>query len=203
MVREHVKWEYELRHGQPINTVVGRAVRHRHERAQRPGLPSTARELLAVPRPTRPLPRGATRTVPAVADIDRGSSAPADMIAAAENPVIVMTTRRTPRRSRRSGLWRRPTAIAVLTGRTPPLSSSNPMNLGRVNGPALKAADLILVLNSPVLGCLNTCSPTRMPAHPHRPDPHFTTYPFAASRWTSPSPAIRLRRSRFWVTCST
>jgi len=34
--------------------------RHRHERAQRPGLPSAARELLAVPRPTRPPARGAT-----------------------------------------------------------------------------------------------------------------------------------------------
>jgi len=129
MVREHVKWEYELRHGQPINTIVGRAVDIAMSEPKGPVYLQLPRELLAVPRPT-PAPAAWARlgTVPAVADI-HALERVADMIAAAENPIIVMTTRRPPRRSRRSGLLRRPTQSRCSPAPHAALSSSNPMNL--------------------------------------------------------------------------
>jgi len=53
------------------------------------------------------------------------------------------------------------------------------MNLGRLNGPALKAADLILVLNSPVPWVPKHMQPNKDARLIHiAPDPHFTTYPF-------------------------
>jgi len=57
------------------------------------------------------------------------------------------------------------------------------MNLGRVNGPALKAADLILVLNSPVPWVPKHMQPNKDARLIHiAPDPHFTTYPFRRLR---------------------
>ena len=38
MVREFVKWDYELRTGQPVDAVVDRALEYRDERAARAGL---------------------------------------------------------------------------------------------------------------------------------------------------------------------
>ena len=180
MVREHVKWEYELRHGQPINTLVGRAVDIAMSEPKGPVYLQLPRELLGSPSTNPgPLPRGrAFGTVPAIPDIDALERA-ADMIAAAENPVIVMTTPANAATFKALGAFAEAHAIAVLTGPHAALSSSNPMNLGRVNGPALKAADLILVLNSPVPWVPKHMQPNKDARLIHiAPDPLFTTYPF-------------------------
>jgi acetolactate synthase-1/2/3 large subunit len=180
MVREHVKWEYELRHGQPINTIVGRAVDIAMSEPKGPVYLQLPRELLGSPSTNPgPLPRGRDfGTVPAVADI-HALERVADMIAAAENPVIVMTTPATAATFKALGAFAEAHAIAVLTGPHAALSSSNPMNLGRVTGPALKAADLILVLNSPVPWVPKHMQPNKDARLIYiAPDPHFTTYPF-------------------------
>jgi acetolactate synthase-1/2/3 large subunit len=180
MVREHVKWEYELRHGQPINTIVGRAVDIAMSEPKGPVYLQLPRELLGSPSTNPgPLPRGRDfGTVPAVADIHALERA-ADMIAAAENPVIVMTTPANAATFKALGAFAEAHAIAVLTGPHAALSSSNPMNLGRVTGPALKAADLILVLNSPVPWVPKHMQPNKDARLIYiAPDPHFATYPF-------------------------
>jgi acetolactate synthase I/II/III large subunit len=113
--------------------------------------------------------------VPAMEALERA----ADMIAAAENPIVVMTSAANGATFRALGEFAQAHAIGVLTGPHATISSSNPMNLGLVNGPALKAADLILVLNSAVPWVPHNAQPNKDAKFIHiAPDPNFTTYPF-------------------------
>jgi acetolactate synthase-1/2/3 large subunit len=180
MVREHVKWEYELRHGQPINTLVGRAVDIAMSEPRGPVYLQLPRELLGSPSTNPgPLPRArAFGSVPAIPNVDALERA-ADLIAAAENPIIIMTTPANAAMFKALGAFAEAHAIAVHTGPHAALSSSNPMNLGRLNGPALEAADLILVLNSPVPWVPKHMQPNKDAPLIHiAPDPLFATYPF-------------------------
>ncbi|MBX9761037.1 MAG: thiamine pyrophosphate-requiring protein [Beijerinckiaceae bacterium] len=180
IVREHVKWEYELRDGQPINTLVARAVDIAMSEPRGPVYLTLPREVLGNPsKNPGPLPRGrAFGAVPAIPDIEALERA-ADMIAAAQNPIIVMTSAANAATFKALGAFAKAHAIAVLTGPHAALSSSNPMNLGLVNGPALKAADLIIVLNSAVPWVPHAVEPSKDARLIHiATDPHFATYPF-------------------------
>jgi acetolactate synthase I/II/III large subunit len=180
IVREHVKWDYELRDGQPINTLVGRAVDIAMTEPRGPVYLTLPREVLGNPSiDPGPAPRnrpfGAVSAVPSMDAIERA----ADMIAAAENPVIVITSAANADSFAALGALAEAHAIGVLTGPQAALSSSNPMNLGLVNGPALKAADLIVVLNSPVPWVPHAVQPSPDVKLVHiAPDPHFARYPF-------------------------
>lgn len=180
IVREHVKWEYELRDGQPVNTLVARAVDIAMSEPRGPVYMTLPREVLGNPSVNPgPLPRsrgfGAAPAVPNMEALERA----ADMIAAAENPVVVMTSAANARTFAALGAFAEAHAIGVLTGPHAAIASSNPMNLGLVNGPALKAADLILVLNSAVPWVPHAVEPNRDAKLVHiATDPNFTTYPF-------------------------
>ena len=76
MVREHVKWDYELRAGQPVATLVARALDIAMSEPKGPVYLSLPREVLgaglAEPGPPpRPRPLGAACAVPSAA-VDRG-----------------------------------------------------------------------------------------------------------------------------------
>lgn len=180
IVREHVKWEYELRDGQPVNTLVARAVDIAMSEPRGPVYMTLPREVLGNPSVNPgPLPRerafGAAPAVPSMEALERA----ADMIAAAENPVVVITSAANARTFAALGAFAEAHAIGVLTGPHAAIASSNPMNLGLVNGPALKAADLILVLNSAVPWVPHTVQPNPGARLIHiATDPNFTTYPF-------------------------
>ena len=107
MVREFVKWDYELRAGQPVDAAGRPRARHRHERAARPGLPDAA---------ARGAGRAggggaARRRAPARGERRRHRSSraieeAARLIAKAEFPLIVTSSAR-PHAARRSPHSRR------------------------------------------------------------------------------------------------
>jgi acetolactate synthase-1/2/3 large subunit len=116
--------------------------------------------------------------MPAVPSMEALEKA-ADMIAAAENPVVVITSAARPHAFHALGRFAETHAIGVLTGPQAAIASSNPMNLGLVNGPALKAADLIIVLDSPVPWVPRNVQPSPNAKLIHiAPDPHFARFPF-------------------------
>lgn len=180
IVREHVKWDYELRDGQPINTLVARAVDIAMTEPRGPVYLTLPREVLGnVSTDPGPAPRnrpfGVMPASPSMEALERA----ADMIAAAENPVVVITSASRPHAFAALGAFAQEHAIGVLTGPQAAIASSNPMNLGLVNGPMLKAADLIVVLDSPVPWVPHNVQPSPDAKLIHiAPDPHFARFPF-------------------------
>lgn len=180
IVREHVKWDYELRDGQPVNTIVARAVDIAMTEPRGPVYLTLPREVLgnASANPG-PAPRQrAFGAAPAAPNLEALEQA-ADMIAAAENPIVIMTSPARADTFAALGRFAQDYAIGVLTGPQAAIASSNPMNLGLVNGPALKAADLILVLDSAVPWIPRNVQPAPDAKLIHiAPDPHFARFPF-------------------------
>jgi len=180
IVREHVKWDYELREGQPVNTIVARAVDIAMTEPRGPVYLTLPREVLGnTDLGAGPLPRdrkvGTMASVPSAEALELA----ADMIAAAENPVIVTTSMARPHTFAALGQIAETHAISVLTGPQASLASSNPMNMGLVNGPALQAADVIIVLDSPVPWVPRNIQPNPNAKLIHiATDPHFPTFPF-------------------------
>jgi acetolactate synthase-1/2/3 large subunit len=180
IVREHVKWDYELRSGQPINTLVARAVDIAMSEPKGPVYMTLPREVLGdVDHNPGPAPRprafGAIPAAPAMEAIERA----ADMIAEAQNPIILTTSPGTPASFAALGALAQAHAIGVHTGMHAALASSNPMNLGLATAAALKSADLILVLNSPVPWVPHNVQPNPQAKLIHiAADPMFTTFPF-------------------------
>ncbi|HVO15773.1 MAG TPA: thiamine pyrophosphate-requiring protein [Alphaproteobacteria bacterium] len=154
MVRELVKWEYELRNGQQVEAVVDRALALAMTEPRGPIYLSLPREALAEtvdgfafdaqPRMAPPAP-----AYPDPAAIERAAA----LLAKAEFPIIV-TTRAA----------RDPDTFAALTdlaerfalpvveyrARYNALPSDHPMHLGYDYGPWVEAADAALVLDSDV-----------------------------------------------------
>ena len=90
IVREHVKWDYELRAGQPVATLVARALDIAMSEPKGPVYLSLPREVLgarlADPGPLPRLrPLGAACAVPSAPSIE----AAAELIAGAEMPLII------------------------------------------------------------------------------------------------------------------
>ena len=153
IVREHVKWDYELRAGQPVNSMVARALDIAMSEPRGPVYLSLPREVLgdelADPGPEpRARPLGALTPAPALAGIEQA----AEWLAAAEAPLIVAG-----RCGRLAGAFEAlgelalehalPVANSALS---PNIASSNPMWLGMANPAMLAAADVILVIDSAV-----------------------------------------------------
>jgi len=180
IVREHVKWDYELREGQPVNTVVARAVDIAMTEPRGPVYLTLPREVLGnTDLGAGPLPRNRKLGVMPAVPSPEALELAADMIAAAENPVIVTTSMAQPHTFAALGQIAEAHAISVLTGPQASLASSNPMNLGLVNGPALQAADVIIVLDSPVPWVPRNVQPNPNAKLIHiATDPHFSTFPF-------------------------
>jgi acetolactate synthase I/II/III large subunit len=153
MVREFVKWDYELRAGQPVNAVVDRALDIAMSEPRGPVYLTLPREVLAAPathaRRSTVRPLGVATPEPPHAAIEET----AELIAKAEFPLIVT-----------SSIGRDPAAVGELAkladefalpvvqteARDFNLPSDHPMNLGFEAKPWLAKADLIVVLESVV-----------------------------------------------------
>ena len=152
IVREHVKWEYELRDGQPVDTIVGRALDIAMSEPKGPVYLTLPREVLGNPA----LPKGASKRARALGNVPAVPSAEAleeaaDMIAAAEFPLIVASSAaRNPGAFHALGKLASEHAIAVSAGQHLSLATSNPMNLGPGVVGLMKNADVVVVLDSPV-----------------------------------------------------
>jgi len=88
LAREFVKWDYELRAGQPAGIGGRSRARHRHVGAARAGLSHIAREVLAdpavAPRRDTVRPLGASAAVPSSEAVERAAA----ILSAAEFPLI-------------------------------------------------------------------------------------------------------------------
>ena len=155
MVRELVKWDYELRNGQQLETVVDRALAVATSEPKGPVYLSLPREVLADRCPALPMTCRARRIAASPPGPDLGAiDEAAQILAAAENPLIVTAS-----------AGREPAAVAALADLAErfaiPVVQHRPRHLshGRptipvisvmTRGPYLDDADAILVLECDV-----------------------------------------------------
>ena len=154
MLRELVKWDYEMKRGDQVADVVDRALELAMASPQGPVYLSLPREVLGetvgepadAKRPVRARPRVPQ---PAVADI----ALLADWIAAARMPLIITgTLGRDPQESVMLSRIAERFALPVVPYNTRyfALSSAHPMFQGSMPRPLLDGADLVIVLESDV-----------------------------------------------------
>jgi acetolactate synthase-1/2/3 large subunit len=154
MLRESVKWDYELRNGQQLETVVDRALSIAKSEPMGPVYLSLPREVLAQPMNefTYTTP---SRQHPAAPGFPNGAAVEeaATLLAAAENPLIITSSAgRDPKSWSTLADFAEHYAIPVIQYRNRYMSlpSNHPMNLGYELSPLLDAADVILAVDVPV-----------------------------------------------------
>ncbi len=180
IARENVKWDYELRHGQPVNTIVSRALDIAMSEPKGPVYLTLPRETLgddvvdAGPLPRNAV-RGAVAAAPAVAALEQA----ADLIAKAKFPLIIAgKPSASPGGFEALAALADDFAIAVTSGPHPNLPSAHGMNLGMPTRAMLEAADLIIVLESPVPWVPRAMQPSSGTKVVHiAHDPLYRTYP--------------------------
>jgi len=183
MLREYVKWDYELRAGQPIDAIVGRALDIAMSEPRGPVYLTLPREVLDMQstmhpdrKPDRSL--GAVPATPAVDAIDKAAAA----IAGAEFPVILTSTLgRDPANVQRLASLADEWGIAVVqaNARDMNIPYNHPMNMGFTAGEVLGRADVILVIDSEVPWSPKRTSPNPDATLIHiAQDPLFTRYPY-------------------------
>ena len=185
MVREIVKWDYEVPNATVLEQSVDRALALTMSEPKGPVYLTLPREVLAGPvenftftSPSRRLP--STPPFPDLNAIDRA----ADLIAKAENPVIVSASVGRD--------WDEPAKLAALadvfaipvTQRKPryvALDSEHPMHLGYEPDAFLADADLVIVVECDVPWIPNKKAPGKETKIIHLGvDPMFTSYPMRA-----------------------
>ena len=151
MVREFVKWDYELRAGQPVDAVVDRALDIAMSEPRGPVYLTLPREVLASPashaRRNTVRPLGVATPEPARAAIEEAAS----LIAKAEFPLIVTSSiGRDPAAIGELGKLAQEFAIPVVQNeaRDFNLPSDHAMNLGFEAAQWVAKADVIVVLES-------------------------------------------------------
>ncbi|MEP7031413.1 MAG: thiamine pyrophosphate-requiring protein, partial [Pseudolabrys sp.] len=179
MVRELVKWDYELRNANQIGDVVSRSVEVAMAHPRGPVYLVLPREPLSAPlsepiAPLKPRPQAA----PAHPD-PKAIATLADWIAGAERPLIIAATL-TPDAVPALAHLAEHCAIPVITHnpRTLCMPSSHPMHFGFEPGALLTDADLVISLESDVPWIPHLQHP---PAGCHvvhvAEDPFFVRYP--------------------------
>jgi acetolactate synthase-1/2/3 large subunit len=154
MIREIVKWDYELRNAEQLTTVVDRALAIAATEPRGPVYLSLPREVIAAPaaQPEGPSPSRLPPAAPAAPDVAAVAAA-ARLIARAARPLIV-----TANAGRDTAAFAALTrfverfAIPVVQHRPRYLAlpSSHPMNLGFDPARLVPTADLIVVLEADV-----------------------------------------------------
>ncbi|HZU88758.1 MAG TPA: thiamine pyrophosphate-requiring protein [Stellaceae bacterium] len=154
MLREIVKWEYELRNGAQLETVVDRALAVATSPPAGPVYLSLPREVLAMPLPGFAYDMPGRRVAAAPPAPDAGAVAEAArLLAAAESPLIVTASAgRDPAAVAALAEFASRFAIPVVQHRPRHLSlpDAHPCHLGYDAAPFLDEADVILVLECDV-----------------------------------------------------
>src|SRR5437763_103701 len=182
MLREYVKWDYELRAGQPVEAVVDRALDIAMTEPRGPVYLTLPREVLAAAavksRRDTVRPLGSLVPEPARAAIEQAAA----LIASAEFPLIVT-----------SSIGRVPAAVTALAAlgeqfalpvvqaeaRDMNLPSDHPMHLGHDPGFLLPKADVVVAIDSAVPWMPRNHQPRRDAKVIHiSVDPLGTRYPF-------------------------
>jgi len=200
IVREMVRWDYELRDARQVVTVVDRALAIANSAPRGPVYLSLPREVLAEPADPRPMPPAPRMTAATGGAPDAAAlEAAADLLAGAQNPLVIAT---------RSGID--PAAVEALAAlaanhalpvveyraRYLNLPASHPMHVGHELAPWIDEADAILVLDSDVPWLPGSEPPEDCRVIQIGPDPLFARYPirgFASDVTIAAQPAAALR----------
>ncbi len=179
MLRELVKWDYELRVPQQVTDVVARAVEVTMARPRGPAYLVLPREPLAAPMP-EPVAPIQPRPLAADAHPDPNAIATlADWIAGAERPLIICSILPNEASPVLAELAEK-NAVPVVTQnpRSVCLPSSHPMHFGYEPGPLLVDADLVVVLDCDVPWIPHLQSPPAGCRIAHvGEDPFYARYP--------------------------
>ncbi|HEX4988142.1 MAG TPA: thiamine pyrophosphate-requiring protein [Candidatus Binatia bacterium] len=154
MLRESVKWDYELRNGQQLETVVDRALTIAKSEPMGPVYLSLPREVLSqtMAEFTYTTPSRQHAAAPAFPNGDAVEELAA-LLADAENPLIITSSAgRDPKAWSALADFAERYAIPVIQYRNRYMSipSNHPMNLGYELSPLLEKADVILAVDVPV-----------------------------------------------------
>src|SRR5262245_34517233 len=182
MVREFVKWDYELRAGQPVEAIVDRALDIAMSEPRGPVYLTLPREVLAsaaVPaRRDTVRPLGSSAPAPSARAIEEAAS----LIAKAEFPLIITSSAgRTREGFEALSALAEEFALPVVQNeaRDINLASNHPMNLGYAAAPFLDKADVVLVIDSIVPWIPRAATPKRGAKIIHiATDPLAQRYPF-------------------------
>ena len=182
MLREIVKWEYELRNGQQLETVIDRALAIATTPPGGPVYLSLPREVLAAPLPGFSYDAPARRVAAAPAAADKGAiQDAARILAAAENPLIITASAgRDPAAVEALADLAQRFAIPVVQHRPRHLClpAEHPCHLGYDAAPFLDSVDAILALECDVPWIPSLHSPRRECKVIHiGVDPLFSRYP--------------------------
>ena len=154
MLREIVKWEYELRNGRQLETVIDRALSVATTQPGGPVYLSLPREVLAEPLPGLSFDSPTRRGAASPPGVDKAAiDEAARIFAAAENPLIVTASAgRDPAAVEALADFAQRFAIPVVQHRPRHLClpADHPCHLGYDAGPFLDSADAILVLECDV-----------------------------------------------------
>jgi acetolactate synthase-1/2/3 large subunit len=182
MLREAVKWDYELRNGQQLETVIDRALSIATTSPGGPVYLSLPREVLAAPLPGFSYDSPARRAAAAPPGPDKGAiEEAARLLVAAENPLVVTASAgRDPAAVEALADFAQRFAIPVVQHRPRHLClpADHPCHLGYDAGPHLDGADAILVLECdvPWIPSLDAPRPECRVIH-LGVDPLFSRYP--------------------------
>ncbi len=182
MLREYVKWDYELRAGQPVEAVVDRALDIAMSEPRGPVYLTLPREVLSSPaahtRRDTVRPPGALAPEPAAAAIE----AAAALIAKAEFPLIITSAvGRVPAAVGELAALAQEFALPVVQAeaRDMNIPTDHPMHLGYNVAEMLPKADVVIVIDSPVPWMPRLVQPRKDAKIVHiSADPLETRYPF-------------------------
>jgi len=181
MLREQVKWDYELRTDQPVDTVIGRALDISMSEPRGPVYLTLPREVLGNDIkslgnyvPDRGL--GNFQAIPSQAALESAAKA----LAGAENPLII-----TGKHNGGAPLYdalskfANDYAIPVTQVNDPSMVSADPMNLGFRSANYVKDADVIVVIECPVPWMPRMVAPKADATIIQiAPDPMYSRFPF-------------------------
>jgi len=179
MLRELVKWDYELRTPGQVVDVVARASEVAMAHPRGPVYLSLPREPLSAPLPEPPAPTKPRPHAAAAYPDPKAIATLAEWLATAERPLIIAATLPNDAVPVLSHLAER-SAIPVITHnpRTMCLPSSHPMHFGYEPGTLLADADLVIVLESDVPWIPHLQGPSAGVRVAHvGEDPFYVRYP--------------------------
>jgi acetolactate synthase I/II/III large subunit len=185
MVRELVKWEYELRDGIHTEDVVDRALVIAMSEPRGPVYLTLPREVLAAPPPDTALRTPPAVPAPASPDA-RAVSILAQALASANEPVIVCTASGADTRTV-AALSQLCERFGIGVGEARPryvnVPSSHPLHMGYDRGAIFESADAMLFLEADVPWIPGKASPAESAFVAHAgTDPVFSRYPVRGHR---------------------
>jgi len=187
MLREFVKWDYELRHPEQVETVLDRALAISKSEPQGPVYVTLPREILAGDFSKQSFSANPTISPasPPAADPDALEEA-AKLLGAAKRPLLITANGgRTLDSSRAIEQLAQALAVPVVHYRPRylALSTEHPMHCGWDPHPLLREADVVLVVDCDVPWIPREGNPTPTAKVIHiGPDPLFARYPLRGFR---------------------